>query len=74
MLAAGNAPTGASKVTLNLADGTSVSPAVSNGWFVVALPYSQWMGGYTGVFYNAAGQQLPGKAYGGHQSSAVGES
>jgi hypothetical protein len=72
MLAAGNAPAGASKVVFDLADGTTVSPAVSNGWFVVALPYSEWMGGYTGVFYNSAGRQLPGKAYGGYQSSAIG--
>jgi hypothetical protein len=64
-LAAGNAPVESTEVVMTLADGTTVSASVTNGWYVLAIPYSEWAPGYSGVFYGHSGAQIPGTVTGG---------
>jgi hypothetical protein len=64
-LVAGNAPAGSNEVVLALADGTNVNASVTNGWYALAIPYSEWQPGYSGVFYGPSGAQVPGTVMGG---------
>jgi hypothetical protein len=59
-LTGGTTPLGASRLELTYSNGTSQSIRTRNGWFVTVVPYSLWVGGFTGVFYDSSGKKLPG--------------
>ena len=56
---AGQAPSGASSVTLVLSNATETHAVVKNRWYAIGLPYSVAFG-FTGSFQNADGENVAG--------------
>jgi hypothetical protein len=46
------------RVVITFADGTTITPAVGNGWFAFGVPYDEWAAGFTQTEYSDSGTAL----------------
>ena len=61
MLEGGSTPTAARRLVLTYANGSTASFGAHHGYWTGVIPYDQAVAGFTGVFFDATGGQLPGK-------------